>query len=366
MEENKGNSEQINFEELNLSPLVRDKNLYDFVVLDSRLLHFVKNESHYKEIIDEKTGKVEKVVFLGTRGMLHEGFKKIEPMLLSLALKGCDKAISRYLFLEEVDSWNQEVVQRAREIEKLQVKTPEQWEIVAHLHLADEVNVSLGDEIFSGFQFEAEKLGVRNMKDLFYQIRQYYNMFNESENEYHHGRYQDLYTGEILDKEAFVKRVERYYNRFIDLSMCMMNQCPEFVKAVRQAQVGYYARYFKGNKDILDLSSFMSLKERPYSLLLPVGTLKSIVGGKQLFNEHYGKLLKKDFKRLRRIKTLDAMNGAINGYAVINGVDKIEGSGGFVDIARVGRKDRMTLSFLANKATTEEKPLVGLKGELVH
>ncbi len=354
------------FDNLNLNPLVRDRNLYDYVVLDSRFMYQFENGTAYKEIKNAETQKVEKVVYLGNRGLSYEAYKTIKPQLSFLAKQGYDKAIARYLFLEDPENWDAEIVAKAREIEKLDIKTPEQWEVVAHLHLSDEVVLRFDDEVFREFNFEAEKLGVKNMKDLYYQIRQYYNMFNECENEYHHRRYQDLYTSEIMSRDEFAKRVGSYYKKFLTLTKSMLVQCPKFVSAVRHAHVGYYARYFNGKKDILDLSSFMSLKVRPYSFLLPVEVIRKINGGKQYFNEHYGRFLKKDFKRMRRCKTISAHDNTINGYAVINGVDKIEGTCGFVDFARVGRKSRMTLSSLAKNSTTEEKKVTTLQSELVH
>ena len=219
---------------------------------EGSLLEFIKLYSYYlsdytRSYCDFKKAKQEK-------------YKRIRFRMTELAKKGSPKAIAFYLHHEDKENWDEEIVQLAKSIEnKQETKSPEEWEVVAGLHYYDKVYVMIND--------------IENVKQLHEALGRAWMRFDELENEYHHGRYVDVFTSEKYDRDEFVQVVRSDYHRLSWLLKRMRDET--YTNAIRHAQVGYYGRYIK-NDDVKALWSYLELKKCPYDLYIPYVDIKEI------------------------------------------------------------------------------------------
>lgn len=254
--------------EMNLDRIEKNDLLEKFLATYSRFLSMPQYKFDYN---------TQSVIML-----TYNNFETVRDEIINLAKKGERRALSFYLNNEKMEKWDKDLVEIAKEIENKKIKTPEEWEVVAGLHINDRISIFFDDRI----------LTQRNLIDSvkFESIR-----FDELENQRDHCRYFDPFEEVKYTKEGFDKLLYSCYNRYRWLVKCM--QGGVYSDAIKQAQIGYFQRYsiFKDN---LDLSSFMELKKTPYCHYIEREIIETIDKDSYFSFWECSKILRKNCKEI--------------------------------------------------------------------
>lgn len=246
----------IDLERIDFSRLEKDELLLDWLIVYSRLISDGNFEKHKDEL------KV-------------------------LAFSGQLNALAFYLANEEFEKRDERLVKLAEDIEKklpFGKHTPEEFEVVAFLHLPDKVDVLLPE------------LKIHNVKQLIYGTELAYIKFDEIKNQYDHRRYYDFFEDKSYSKKEFVSRVYVYFDRWAWLERCLRNQTSDFSQPLKMAQLGYYGRYFK-HRDVVDACSFLDIYKGSMGDLFEYKLAKELSNGQEYSAWEIGKFMKKDCKK---------------------------------------------------------------------
>jgi hypothetical protein len=295
-------------QEMDLTKKKRDQNLYRYVIAYSKYLKYFKNTPRMRYMYEKSTGNFVGTKIFNNMEQSYAAFLTIKDELLSIARDGCVEAISKYLFLEKPYRWDKCVVAIAKEIEKKPIKSPEEWEMVAYLHFADEI-------------YAYGEPRILNMCDLFHHIIQSDIMFDEIYEEYTHGRYCDPNQMIAMSEKECENTMGAYLNKYKYFKSCAINQCPKFVEAVKQAQLGYYQKFLKNGRNLEDLSHFMAINVTPYHCFKEREKLEGLAVNTPTHNFHLSVYLKDEFKRLKKTGELDIVDKC----CFVEAMDKIDG-----------------------------------------
>lgn len=277
--------------------------------------NFVYQKINLKRM--EKTDKLKDFFVIYSRLLASYDFEDVKNDLIKLAKNNVYKALSLYLNLEKNDKIDKELILKAREIEaKVGEKTPEEWEVVASLHVNDRINVIIDNSI-------------NNTKELNFEMGRLWNRYDEYKNEYDHFRYVDPFDEIKYTKKDFEKLIMETLNKCRWLYKCM--QGGEYSNAIKQAQIGFYERYFK-YRDTYDLYSFLELDKQPLNFYRENNKLNEIDGGKLYSKYELAKFLKKDYKSIKKSSDI------IDKFCVLKGIELIGGESGFIDWLRFANK----------------------------
>ena len=265
---------------------------------------------------------------------IENPFDEVRDDLIKLAKKGEVRSLALYLSIEKADKLDKELVAKAQEIEtKAGEKTPEEWEVIAAPHINDPINVIVGDKI-------------NTIKKLNSETSRLWTRFNEYENEYDHFRYVDPFDEIEYSKEEFKSLVIGTLNKCRWYYKCM--QGGVYSDAIKQAQIGYYERFFK-YKDSFDLYSFLELNRQPLNFYRENKILESIDGGKCYAKWELVKFLKKDYKNLKKD------GGIIGKFCVMRGIDLIDGELGLLNWLKFGKEIKRTIKNTAKETLSYVK-----------
>lgn len=193
------------------------------------------------------------------KGEVRKRFVKIRGHMIDLSKRGSMKALAFYLFNEEQENLDKNLVAVAKAIEsKPSYKTPEEWEVIAGLHINDRVYVMIN--------------GIETTKELNRAVAWAWAMFNELEYERDHGRTVNFYTGEKHTKDEFDDVVTQTLRRFGWL--CERMRETDFGRAIAHAQIGHYGRYLR-SQDVSDMWQYLEVTKSSYDICLPRETMKN-------------------------------------------------------------------------------------------
>lgn len=266
--------------------------------------------------------------FLDVLYDIDRPFDEVREDLIKLARRGELRSLALYLSIEKESKLKEDLVLKAKEIEnRVGEKTPEEWEVIAALHENDRVNVIIDDSI-------------NTVKKLNLEMSRLWTRFNEYENEYDHFRYVDPFDETEYSKEEFKHLVLSSLHKCRWYYKCM--QGGPYSDAIKQAQIGYYERYFK-YKDSFDLYSFLELNRQPLKFYRENKILERVDGGKCYSRWELVKFLKKDYKNLKND------SGIIGRFCVLRGIDLIDEELGLLNWLKFGKKIKATIKNTAKE-----------------
>lgn len=249
---------------INLEKLDKTKDLEIYLSLFSRF-------------VTAKSFDVENVRIVSN----FEKFEVIKNDIIVLAKIGNLKALSFYLEQEKFENLDKTLILMAKDIEnRAGEKSPEEWEVIANLHLNDKAYVIVDDSIDT----------VKKLKE---EVKNAWYRYDEFKNQYDHCRYFDPFEEVAYSKKDFENLTQSTLNRWFWLSRCLKDT--NYISAIKQAQVGYFMRYSK-HQDALDINSFLELKKAPLNSYVEYDTLEKIAKVKSLSNYDLGKIIKKQYK----------------------------------------------------------------------
>lgn len=171
-----------------------------------------------------------------SRFLLTNDFDVVRDDLIFLAKNGELHALSKYLFFENPDNLDENLVKIAKNIEKKEKKTPEEWEVVASLHSKDIIPCFREQTLCTASQ----------MEDFFTDAISRYDYIRD---EFDHKRC----NGECLNQS-----IDKIYNIYKNLL------ATDYIKAIKNAQAGYYKNFINTNNAI-DGYSFIELTNKPFA-----------------------------------------------------------------------------------------------------
>lgn len=296
---------------------------YDKKEDEELLYEFLKLYSYY---ISDRS-----YVYKTTRKAMKEKFDKIKDKVVDLAKRGSLKALSFYLNQEDKDDWDEELVEIAKKIESREgLKSPEEWEVVAGLHVYDRVYIIIDDEV--------DTIKKLNRAMAYEWVR-----FNELENEYDHGRYydsmKDYYQLHRYSREEFQDLVGASRRKCNWLYQCL--KTGTYADAIKHAQLGFYGRYMK-DRDIKALWQFLELKKSPYDFYFETDELKKLTGGNYYLGDcHFFAILKKEARKKFFDKVLHKNKNEesiVDGFAFARSMNLLGESSGFVGVGKYDKK----------------------------
>ncbi len=192
-----------NLEEIETSPKKRENWSYDYVVNFSKFLNYHSISANNIKINQNK----------------------ISNDMAVLAEFGDIKALTFYLTNIDANLLDKNLVEMAKQIEKKpSPKTPEEWEVIAALHSLDPVFVK--DDVFSEFPLMIDEEIIRVRRAI-----------------------------KIMSAEMRLCD-EGIHNERVPHISCSALQDTEYIKAIKNAQIGYYSRFIETN-NLLDLCSYL-------------------------------------------------------------------------------------------------------------
>ena len=296
---------------------------YDRMEDEKLLYEFVKLYSYYVSDF--------RYCYKTTRQAMRKKFEKIKQNVMDLAERGSLKALSFYLNQEEKAEWDDRLVAIAKRIEgRGDLKTPEEWEVIAALHVYDQVYVIIDSEIDT-------------VKKLNEAIESEWFRFNELEYERDHGRYfdpfNDLYRTNRYSKEDFDDLVNASYRKCNWFYQCLKTGA--YADALKHAQIGYYGRYMK-KESVVDLWHFLELKKSPYDLYFETEELKKLTGGDYYLGDcHFFAILKKEARKKffnRILHKNKSQESILDGFAFARSMNLLGKASGFVGVGKYDKK----------------------------
>lgn len=238
-------------DEENVFNLEREKLLYDYVILSSR--------------------------------DYFENFSNFDYAFAELARKGSKLSLAKYFEEEKRENWKSDLVDMAKSIinKPDKRKSAEDWLVVALFHSQDEVELE-GD------------LDVKTISDLKKKLYFDNEYMLYVEDEYDHRR-----ASKVECKNAW-DRLTKSHDLFVN---------SDYAKAVKEAQLSYYQRYFS-EWDLMDAAIYLNLSKAPNCWLTDKDELANRSEGVYYNQENIFKLMGKVYKTLSK-------NGifATDGYA---------------------------------------------------
>ena len=216
-----------------------------FVCADMDLSEFVRDQD-FDNFVKVKAY----LASLAKKRYVSEEYKMhlIREDLIYLAQRGDLRSLAMYLEMEEKEKLLSELVEKAKAIEaKNGPKTPEEWLVVANLHINDYMNVAINDDI-------------NTVKKLNKQLDWLWVRYNELLDQRDHCRYWDPFTAERFSKEEFKEYVVNARRQYC-WYMNFVSSGP-YANAIKQAMVGYYERYV-ATKNPVDIWTFAELTHSP-------------------------------------------------------------------------------------------------------
>ena len=219
-------------------------------------------------------------VYKTTKKAMAKKFSVIKDDIIELARKGSKKALAFYLQYER--DREEDLVNMAKQIEeKKDLKSAEEWEVVAYLHFFDKVYVLMN--------------GIETVEDLHNALGYSWVRFDELENEYDHGRYIDVFTSIKYDKKEFEGVVHSDLRRCGWLLKCMKEE--KFYDAIRHAQVGYYGRFHE-NRKFVDMWQYLEIRQNPYDMYISGQDIKKAISSDYLlYSDQLCTILKEEKRR---------------------------------------------------------------------
>ena len=207
-------------------------------------------------------------VVVYSRFLLTNNFDRVRDDLVSLAKNGELHALSKYLFFEKKENLDKNLLEIAKNIEKKDNKSPEEWEVVASLHSKDIVPCFCEHKLCNAIEMEDYFTGA--LAD-----------YDYTRDEYDHGR---------CNEDNLNLRVDKMFNIYRNLL------ATDYIKAIKNAQAGYYKNFVNTNNSI-DGYSFLELTSKPFTDVVYMSE-----------KEYKDNIFKKRFSRKSIFKALATIN----------------------------------------------------------
>lgn len=235
-----------------------DVNSHNFTVLYAEFLskQYLIRQSLYKE--KKKSAKFKYVSVKDYFHIKEEAeeiaFESVSNAIIKLAKSGYPKAVALYLKTHKIIDRDPEIVEIAKNFEKLELKTPEQFEAVAALHIYDTVSLN-------GKDITIKEAGHDSLMAYFIQ--------NSDKKK------KDYETINDGSKSAI-------YRKIVENSA--------FGEAMAKAQLGYYIRILDNNY-ISDVGNYINVNADISAALVPSDVLREYSNGKVLTNKNFKNLM---------------------------------------------------------------------------
>lgn len=207
---------------------------------------------------------------LSVKSILGYDYQDVYENITNLAKQDCVDAVCDYLLVTQKSDYDEEVLNFAKNIEKKQQKTPEDWKVCACLHSQDEVTL-----------FGSDYENINNIDELITTLRDIISQKNKAK------RYRDPVKYLELESKS-------------NYMFSVLKEQP-YTKALRNAQLGFYRRYFK-DQNLSDLNQYSTLVQYHNIIVVPPKVMAEYSGGKLYERDDVAKILKKINKEDMRKK----------------------------------------------------------------
>lgn len=222
-------------------------------------------------------------VILSSRCLINNDFSSFDYAFAELARKGSRLSLAKYFEIVKREEWKGDLVDLAKSIIDIpdKRKSAEDWLVVASFHCQDEVELENYPKVKN----------VSDLKEKLYFDNEY---MLYVEDEYAHRR-----ASKVECKNAW-ERLTKSHDLFVN---------SDYAKAVKEAQLSYYQRYFS-EWDLMDASIYLNLSKAPDCWLTDKDELANRSEGVYYDRE-------KIFKLMEKVYRATSKNGvyATDGYA---------------------------------------------------
>ena len=187
----------------------------------------------------------------------------IKTELIELAEKPNLKALAFYVGVDDKKNWNDKIRKLVSEIERKNMKTPEEWEVVACAHIQDKIQLSSALEKTTT---DIESVGINAI--------------------FEYDNYLEAFEKNSITWQKFWLKCRFYHSTFLDT---------EYGRALQKAQLGYYARFFVGGGKIADLDDYLRSSHGINAAAVPKSVLEEY-SGKFFSRENIAHFLCKEYR----------------------------------------------------------------------
>lgn len=242
---------------------------------------------------------------LSVKSVLGYDYQDVYENITNLAKQCCVDAVCDYLLVTQKSDYDEEILNFAKNIEKKQQKTPEDWKICACLHSQDEVTL-----------FGSDYENITNIDELITTLRDIISQKNKAK------RYRNL------DKYLELESKSNYM-------FSVLKEQP-YTMALRNAQLGFYRRYFK-DQNLSDLNQYSTLVQYYNIIVVPPKVMASYSGGKLYECDDVAKILKKISKEDMRKKQPNFENEYfLYKFFALNSPDDMLAESAIMNLATLG------------------------------